>query len=120
MLTLDFKTIFMEIQGKWSKDDEGYMEFETTQLQRLYEAVIDQYYQVYNQYLDELNDEEVASDMARKEGYSMITDYKTIEEEQEFATTYTTPSYTMDIWYEWDPISKKRIYEKGTLRIRSK
>ena len=110
----------METQGKWSKDDEGYMEFETSQLQRIYEAVIDQYYQVYNQYLDETDDEEIASEKARNDGYSMITDYKTIEGKKEFATTYTTPSYTMDIWYESDPISKKRIYEKGTLRIQSR
>lgn len=107
----------MEIQGKWSKDEEGYMEFETYQLQRLYEAVTEQYYQVYNRYLDEFDDEEAASLQARKEGYEMVTDYKTINGTEEFATTFKTPAYLMDIWYEFDADRNKRIYERGFMKI---
>jgi hypothetical protein len=110
----------MEIQGIWKKDPEGFMEFETYQLQRLYEAITDQYHKVYNHYLDDLDDEEAASLQARKDGYQMITDYKVINGREEFATTYITPSYTMDIWYELDEISRKRIYEKGFIRILGK
>ncbi len=109
----------MEIQGRWEKDDEGFMEFETPQLQRLYEVVTDQYYQVYNRWLDEWDDEEVATEKARSDGYEMITDYKTIDGNKEFATTFRTPSYTMDVWFEWDPVAQKRVYEKGFLRILS-
>lgn len=110
----------MEIQGTWKKDPENFMEFDNYQLQRLYEAITDQYHKVYNHYLDALDDEEAASLQARKEGYQMITDYKTINGTEEFATTYTTPSYIMDIWYEFDEISRKRIYEKGFIRINSR
>ena len=94
----------MEIEGKWSKDSEGYMEFETAQLQRLYEAITDQYHQVYNNYLNDFDDEEAASEKALEEGYKMQTDYKTIHGVNEFATTYTTPSYVLDVWYVWDPL----------------
>ena len=107
----------MEIQGSWRKDPDGLMEFETSQLQRYYEAVTDQYYKVYNQFLDELDDEELASDKAREEGYKMVTDYKTINGKQEFATTYVTPSYLLDLWFEFDPVTNKRVYEKGYLKI---
>lgn len=107
----------MEIQGKWSKDEEGFMEFETYQLQRLYEAITDQYHQVYNRYLDRFDDEEVASLEARKEGYEMVTDYKIINGEEEFATTYKTPAYLMDVWYEFDADRNKRIYERGFMKI---
>lgn len=107
----------MEIQGKWSKDEEGFMEFENYQLQRLYEAITEQYYQVYNRYLDDLDDEEAASLEARKDGYEMVTDYKTINGTEEFATTFKTPAYLMDVWYEFDTGRNKRIYEKGFMKI---
>lgn len=107
----------MELEGKWSKDEEGFMEFENYQLQRLYEAITDQYHQVYNRYLDEFDDEELASLEARKEGYEIVTDYKTIHGEQEFATTYKTPTYLMDMWYEFDADRKKRIYHRGFMMI---
>lgn len=107
----------MEIEGKWSKDPEGFMDFENPQLQRLFEVVTDQYHQVYNRYLNELDDEELASEEARKEGYSMLTDYKTIKGSQEFATSYQTPNYLMDIWYEFDETTRKRIYERGYIRV---
>lgn len=110
----------MEIQGKWEKDSEGFMEFDNAQLQRLYEFITDQYYQVYNRYLDALDDDEAASHKAREEGYQMIADYKIIDGKEEFATTYLTPSQSMDVWYELDKISGKRIYEKGFIRISSK
>lgn len=109
--------VLMEIQGKWTKDEDGFMHFETPQLQRMYEVVTDQYHQRFNQYLDELGDEELASAKALVNGYAMVTDYKTIDDEEQFATTYTTPTYSMDIWYELDKISNKRIYEKGFVRI---
>ena len=107
----------MELKGWWAKDEEGYMDFETEQLQRMYEAITDQYYQVYNRYADSFDDEELAQEKAGEEGYRMVTDYKAIEGKQEFATSYTTPSYQMDMWYETDPISGKRLYDKGYLRI---
>lgn len=110
----------MEIQGKWLKDEEGYMEFESYQLQRLYEAITDQYHQVYNRYLDELDDEEAASLQARNEGYEMVTDYKTINGQQEFTTSYKTPTYLMDVWYEFDELRNKRVYEKGYMKITSR
>jgi hypothetical protein len=50
----------------------------------------------------------------------MITDYKTIDDKEEFATSYATPNYEMDLWYESDPITGKRDYNKGYLRIRGK
>lgn len=107
----------MELQGTWTKSSEGYMEFETYQLQRLYEAIMDQYYQVYNRCLEELNDEEAASHKARQEGYQMLTDYKHINGQEEFATSFTTPAYLMDIWYVFDKVRKKRVYDKGFIKI---
>lgn len=102
------------------KDDEGYMEFETSQLQRLYETVTDQYHQVYNNYLEEYDDDDEAYYKALQDGYEMITDYKTIHDQNEFATTYTTPSYVLDVWYEVDELTQKRDYSKGFIRIRSR
>ena len=107
----------MEIQSRWTKNPEGFMEFGNAQAARLYEVITDQYHRVFADALEELDDEEAAGDKARKEGYQMITDYKTIEEVEEFATTYSTPTYVMDIWYEVDPVSRKRIYDKGFIRI---
>lgn len=111
----------MEIQGKWTRDpEEGFMEFDNAQIERLYEIITDQYHQVYNRYLDALDDEEAASLQARKEGYQMVTDYMMINDIEEFATSYRTPAYQMDIWFELDEISGKRIYEKGFIRISGK
>ena len=110
----------MEIQGKWTRDSEGFMEFDSGALQRLYETVTDKYYQVYNGYLHQYDDEEEAHHQALAEGYEMITDYKTINGAEEFVTTYTTPTQVMDIWYEFDNISNKRIYHRGFVRIKDK
>ncbi len=110
----------MELQGNWTKDEEGYMEFETSQLQRLYETITDSYYQVYNGYLEELDDEDEAFYKAQEEGYEMITDYKIIGGNEEFATTYHTPSYVMDLWYNVDAETNKRNYNQGFLRISRK
>lgn len=109
----------MEMQGNWTKDSEGFMEFDTSALQRLYETITDKYYQVYNHYLDELDDDE-AYYKALNDGYEMITDYKLISGREEFATTYTTPNYILDIWYEFDFESNKRVYNKGFIRIKGK
>lgn len=95
------------------------MEFETAQLKQMYEEITDSYYQVYNGYLAELDDDE-AFYKAREEGYELITDYKTIEGKEEFATTYLSPSYAMDIWFDLDPRTKKRVYTRGKVRIRGK
>ncbi|PSR53491.1 hypothetical protein AHMF7605_08115 [Adhaeribacter arboris] len=110
----------MELQGTWTKDNEGFMEFSLSQLQRLYEAVTDAYHERYNQYLDELDDEEEAHYQALAEGYEMVNDYKTIDGQEEFATTYYTPTYVLDVWYELDPVTQKRIYDQGFIRISSK
>jgi hypothetical protein len=110
----------MELQGSWSKDEEGYMEFETSPLQRLYETITESYYANYNQNLAELDDEEEASEKAKAEGYELITDYKTIDGKEEFATTYHTPSYELDLWYILNPKTNKRDYTRGFLRIREK
>lgn len=110
----------METQGTWTKDEDGYMEFSNSSVQRLYEAVTDSYYQVYNYYLDELDDEEEAHYQALAEGYEMVNDYKTIAGQEEFATTYRTPAYVLDIWYEIDEFTRKRIYDKGFIKITSK
>lgn len=109
----------MEIQGTWTKDSEGYMEFENDRLQRYYELITDEYYGVYNRYLDALDDEEAAHTKARQEGYQMLTDYKTINETKEFATTFVTPGYILDVWYDFDPERNKRIYERGRMKISS-
>jgi hypothetical protein len=110
----------MEIQGTWIKDEEGFMEFETSQLQRLYETVTDKYHQVYNQFVAELDDEEDAYYLALEKGYEMITDYKEIAGATEFVTTYKTPAYTADIWYETDDITGRKVFDKGFIRICSK
>ena len=111
----------MKMEGTWRKDpEEGFMDFSSSQIQRQFEQITHQYYQVYNRCLDELDDEELASEEARNEGYAMITDYKEINGTREFATTYRTPAYEMDIWYEFDEISQKRIYERGFIRIVSR
>ncbi|MFD2999499.1 hypothetical protein ACFS7Z_03935 [Pontibacter toksunensis] len=108
----------MEIQGKWTRDEEGFMEFETPELQRHYETITDKYHQVYNRYAAELDDDE-AYYKALEEGYEMVTDYKTINGNQEFATTYITPAAVADVWYETDEFTNKRIYDKGFIRISS-
>lgn len=95
------------------------MEFETSQLKQMYETVTDSYYQVYNDYLEELDDDE-AFYKAKEGGYELITDYKTIDGNLEFATTYHTPLYVMDIWYSKDDRTKKRIYTRGQVRISEK
>lgn len=110
----------MEIQGKWAKDSEGYMEFENSRLQRYYELVTNDYYEVYNRTLDELDDEEAATAKARQQGYQMITDYKTINGTKEFATTFVTPDYVLDVWYDFDPVRNKRDYERGSMSVRTK
>jgi hypothetical protein len=109
----------MDIQGSWEKDEEGYLEFETSPLQKMYETVTGEYYAVYNAYLEDLDDDE-AFYKAREEGYELITDYKTIEGKEEFATTYHTPSHSMDIWYVLNPRTKKRDYNRGFVRISEK
>jgi hypothetical protein len=110
----------MEIQGKWTRDSEGFMEFDSSVLQRQYETITDKYHQVYNVYLDTYDDEEEAHHKALADGYEMVTDYKTINGAEEFVTTYTTPTQIMDIWYEFDRISNKRIYHRGFIRIKDK
>ncbi|MEJ8802954.1 hypothetical protein [Pontibacter sp. H249] len=107
----------MKLKGWWTKDEEGFMEFETSQLQRMYEAVTDSYHQVYNQYLDELDDEDEAHYKALADGYEMITDYKLIEGAEEFATTYITPYYIADIWYGVNEETGKKEYSKGFIQI---
>jgi hypothetical protein len=109
----------METQGTWTRDEEGYMEFEPSELQRLYEAVTDAYHRVYNRYLEQLDDDD-AYYKALEDGYEMVTDYKMINDSNEFVTTYTTPTHLLDIWYEVDPITDKRVYDKGFIRIISK
>lgn len=109
----------MEIQGTWKKDEEGFMEFEPAELRRLYEAVTDRYHQVYNRYLDAFEDDD-AYYKALEDGFEMVTDYKEIEGEQEFVTSYSTPSYVLDMWYGFDEETNKKVYNKGFIRIRSK
>ena len=108
----------MEQQGKWTKDEDGFMAFYPPELQRYYEAITDRYHQVYNRYLEDFDDDE-AYYKALAEGYEMVTDYKTIDGESEFTTTYTTPAYVLDIWYELDH-NNRRIYDRGYIRITQK
>jgi hypothetical protein len=110
----------MTMQGTWSKDEEGFMDFETAQLQRLYETITDQYYRVYNRYVEELDDEEAAHYQALEDGYEMITDYKDIAGQTQFATTFKTPAYELDIWYQTDAFTGKKVYDKGFMRISGK
>jgi hypothetical protein len=110
----------MEISGHWTKDEEGFMDFDSSSLQRYYETITDQYHQVYNQYLEELDDEEEAHYKALEEGYEMVTDYKDMEGVNEFVTTYKTPVYVLDIWYALDPVTKKKVYDRGFIRITGK
>jgi hypothetical protein len=110
----------MEISGHWTKDEEGFMDFDPSSLQRYYEAITDQYHEVYNQYLDELDDEEDAHYKALEAGYEMVTDYKDIAGVNEFVTTYKTPAYVLDIWYELDAVTNKKVYDRGFIRIVSK
>lgn len=110
----------MEKEGTWIKNEEGYLEFEDPQLQRLYEAVTDKYHQVYNGFLDELDDEEEAYCRALEQGYEMVNDYKEINGVNEFATTYKTPAYEVDVWYQTDDFTGKKAYDKGYTRIRKK
>ena len=110
----------MILQGSWTRDEEGYMEFSTSSIQRLYETITDKYHQVYNHYLEALDDEEEAHYNALAAGYEMVNDYKTIAGQEEFATTYQTPGYVLDIWYETDYFTGKRVYDKGFIQISSK
>ena len=96
------------------------MEFETSQLQRLYETITDQYHHVYNQFVENLDDEEDAFYKAHEAGYEMITDYKELNGVNEFATTYKTPAYELDIWYETDAYTGKKVFDKGFIRISGK
>ena len=112
--------IFMELRGTWKKDSEGYMEFETSQLQRLYERVTQEYHQIFNRYLDRFDDEEIASAEAMAAGYEMITDYKEIDGVREFATTYKTPSHLVDLWYTTKGAGNKKDYNRGFIRISSR
>ncbi|MBC5993531.1 hypothetical protein [Pontibacter cellulosilyticus] len=107
----------MDLQGWWTKDEEGYMEFETSQLQRFYEAVTESYHRVYNSFLDENDDDDEAYYKALERGYEMVTDYKTIDGISQFATTYNTPEYLVDVWYGVDEETGKKVYNKGFLRI---
>ena len=109
----------MEIQGTWAKDEEGFMEFETSQLQRLYESVTDSYHQVYNQLVDEFDDDE-AYYKALDAGYEMVTDYKEIDGINEFVTAYKTPAYKVDVWYGTDEYTGKKVFDKGFIRITGK
>jgi hypothetical protein len=93
------------------------MDFDPSSLQRKYEVITDQYHQVYNQHLEALDDEEDAYYKALEEGYEMITDYKDIDEVNEFVTTYKTPAHVLDIWYETDPATGKKVYDRGFIRI---
>ncbi len=93
------------------------MTFEPSELQRLYEAVTDSYHRVYNRYLDEEDDDDEAYYKALADGYEMVTDYKTIDGNEEFVTSYITPDYVADIWYDFDEYSNKRIYTSGFIRI---
>jgi hypothetical protein len=110
----------MEMRGQWTKDEEGYMDFDPAALQRYYEVVTDQYYQVYNRYLEELDDEEDAHYKALEAGYELVTDYKDIDGVNEFVTTYKTPAHVLDIWYALDAVTNKKVYDRGFIRIISK
>lgn len=96
------------------------MAFETQELQRLYETVTDSYHRVYNRYLDDTDDEDDAYYRALADGYEMVTDYKTIDGKEEFATTYITPAYVLDVWYGLNEESGKRIYTEGFIRVSGK
>jgi hypothetical protein len=107
----------MRTTGWWTKDEEGFMEFETSQLQRMYEAITEQYHAVYDQHLQETQDDELAHEQALQEGYEMLTNTKLINGEEEFATSYITPTFVLDIWYEKDPYTQKRVYYKGFIQV---
>jgi hypothetical protein len=109
----------MELQGKWSKDEEGYMSFDSPQIQRYYEQITEQYHRICNRYEEEY-DEDVAYLKVKEDGYAMITDYKIIDGQEEFATSFVSPEYLLDMWYETDPVSQKRDYTRGFIRITGK
>ncbi|MCJ8164186.1 hypothetical protein MKJ04_04980 [Pontibacter sp. E15-1] len=109
----------MEKRGTWTKDEEGYMTFDRPELQRLYETVTDSYHRVYNRYLEEEDDDD-AYYKALADGYEMVTDYKTIDGNEEFVTSYTTPTHVADIWYGFDEYTSKRVYTSGFIRITDK
>jgi hypothetical protein len=113
------KKYIMELSGKWVKED-TYMEFYPSDLQRHYEAIIDQYHYKFNQLLDQYLDEEIATTKARDEGFQMITDYKMINQVEQFATSYRTPNWEMDLWYEIDLKTGKRDYNKGYIQLKKK
>jgi hypothetical protein len=109
----------MELEGTWSKDIEGFITFNPSELHRFYEEIIGRYHHIYNDLLEQYQeDEELASEKAREKGYKMVTDYKTILGKEEFVTFYEIPGWQMDLWYEKDELTGKRIYEKGFVRIR--
>jgi hypothetical protein len=110
----------MEIRGQWTKDEEGFMDFDPSSLQRYYEAVTDRYHQVYNRYLEELDDEEDAYFKALEDGYEMVTDYLDIDGQNEFVTRYKTPTHVLDIWYELNPVTEKKVYDRGFIRVVAK
>jgi hypothetical protein len=110
----------MELQGTWIKDEDGYLTFSESTLERYYEMVTTKFHQVYNQFLEELDDDEEAHEQTLSAGYEMVTDYKLINDQEEFATTYHTPAYVLDIWYELDDYTQKRIYDRGFIRVSSK
>jgi hypothetical protein len=110
----------MELQGTWTRTDEGYMDFETSLLQRLYEQITDDYHAVYNRLLAELDDEDDTFYQAQAAGYELITNDKEINGTPEFATTYLTPTYMLDIWFKTDRFTGKKMFNQGYIRIRKK
>ena len=110
----------MELQGTWTRNEEGYMDFETSQLQRLYEQITNDYHAVYNRLLEELDDEDDAFYQAQSAGYELITNDKEINGKPEFTTTYHTPAYLVDIWFKTDSFTGKKMFNQGYIRIRQK
>jgi hypothetical protein len=108
----------MEMNGKWTRDEEGFMEFDSPSVQRYYESITDSYNSLYNQLLEEFDDEEEAFSRALDKGYELITDYKEINGSQEFVTTYLTPGYVLDVWFEKDAYTGKKVFDKGFVSIR--
>ena len=68
-------------------------------------------------FLEEFDDEEEAHYKPLEDGYEMVTDYKEINGQNQFATTYKTPAYELDIWYETDEYTEKKVFDKGFIRI---
>ncbi|CAN5341924.1 hypothetical protein BH23BAC1_BH23BAC1_07480 [soil metagenome] len=106
----------MIISGNWHKDNDGFMYFSDPQVQRMYEAITSQYYGILHRFLED-HDEEFASLKAKENGFFIITDYKEINGRKEFSTSYVTPSYVMDLWYDIDHETGKKDYKSGSIRI---